>query len=215
MTNPAPRPGWYPDPSGNGGQRYFDGTRWTAHFAPPPPPPAIVVTSATNHALHLILTLITCGLWLPVWVVMAVVGSASQVRYMSTPPPPMPGYAPTPPPRYPSAPRPPGAARFISTAGSAASGWVWLITGGVLGGLVLLGLVVDHPLLLIPAAILASVAFFGYREYQRGIERRAEHARLAARAESENEAVKFGDPSGFYGQYPPSPLPPTDTSDHL
>src|SRR5574337_482956 len=109
MTNPAPRPGWYPDPSGNGGQRYFDGTRWTAHFAPPPPPSAIVitntdaaagssvvVTNATNHALHMILTLITGGLWLPVWVVMAVVGSASQVRYLFTPSPLMPGYAPTP-----------------------------------------------------------------------------------------------------------------------
>lgn len=29
-------PGWYPDPSGNGGQRYFDGSNW-GPTAPPPP----------------------------------------------------------------------------------------------------------------------------------------------------------------------------------
>jgi uncharacterized RDD family membrane protein YckC len=35
--------GWYPDPDGSGGQRYFDGRDWTGHRAPPlvywgPPP---------------------------------------------------------------------------------------------------------------------------------------------------------------------------------
>ncbi|WNG89547.1 DUF2510 domain-containing protein [Mycobacterium sp. ITM-2016-00317] len=32
-------PGWYPDPSGNGGQRYFDGTAWGPTAPPPPTPP--------------------------------------------------------------------------------------------------------------------------------------------------------------------------------
>ena len=31
MTTPA---GWYPDPDGSGGQRYFDGQSWTDHRAP-------------------------------------------------------------------------------------------------------------------------------------------------------------------------------------
>ena len=31
MTNTPP--GWYPDPSGMSGQRYFDGTDWTEHRA--------------------------------------------------------------------------------------------------------------------------------------------------------------------------------------
>jgi hypothetical protein len=32
LTNtPSPPPGWYPDPSGAPGQRYFDGARWTEH----------------------------------------------------------------------------------------------------------------------------------------------------------------------------------------
>ena len=37
MTSaPSPPPGWYPDPSGAPGQRYFDGQQWTTH-APPAP----------------------------------------------------------------------------------------------------------------------------------------------------------------------------------
>ncbi|HXQ76460.1 MAG TPA: DUF2510 domain-containing protein [Acidimicrobiales bacterium] len=30
--------GWYPDPDGSGGQRYFDGGAWTGHRWPPPGP---------------------------------------------------------------------------------------------------------------------------------------------------------------------------------
>ncbi|WP_156686984.1 NINE protein [Mycobacterium sp. Marseille-P9652] len=30
MTNPAPAAGWYPDPNGGPGQRYWDGTQWQA-----------------------------------------------------------------------------------------------------------------------------------------------------------------------------------------
>lgn len=36
-TTPA---GWYPDPSGAPGQRYWDGQQWTDHAAPPPGGPA-------------------------------------------------------------------------------------------------------------------------------------------------------------------------------
>ncbi|HEX2211934.1 MAG TPA: DUF4352 domain-containing protein [Mycobacterium sp.] len=35
---PYPQPGWYPDPSGNGGRRYWDGLRW-GPTAPPPRQP--------------------------------------------------------------------------------------------------------------------------------------------------------------------------------
>ncbi len=38
MTTTGPGPGWFPDPDGSGGQRYFDGTAWTEHRAPPPTP---------------------------------------------------------------------------------------------------------------------------------------------------------------------------------
>lgn len=34
MSERGPGPGWYPDPAGSGGQRYFDGTSWTPHQIP-------------------------------------------------------------------------------------------------------------------------------------------------------------------------------------
>lgn len=42
MTTPQTPAGWYADPDGSGGQRYWDGHAWTEHQAPvpqPPPPP--------------------------------------------------------------------------------------------------------------------------------------------------------------------------------
>jgi Protein of unknown function (DUF2510)/Domain of unknown function (DUF4352) len=34
MTTPPGPAGWYPDPDGSGGQRYWDGTSWTEHRSP-------------------------------------------------------------------------------------------------------------------------------------------------------------------------------------
>lgn len=81
MTAPQ---GWYPDPSGMPGQRYFDGQDWTAHYTPAPPQPVyqnpyVVVNRGSDHTFHLLMTLFTCGLWLPVWIVMEIV-SASKGR---------------------------------------------------------------------------------------------------------------------------------------
>jgi uncharacterized RDD family membrane protein YckC len=41
VTSTGPGPGWYPDPGGSGGQRYFDGTAWTEHWVPPAAPPPV------------------------------------------------------------------------------------------------------------------------------------------------------------------------------
>jgi TM2 domain-containing protein/uncharacterized protein DUF2510 len=44
MTVPLPAPGWYPDPSGVPGQRYFDGASWTDQRSAPqalPPKSAV------------------------------------------------------------------------------------------------------------------------------------------------------------------------------
>ena len=50
MTTPA---GWYPDPSGQLGQRYFDGQRWTQHFTPhAPAAPAPTVAVAVANAVE-------------------------------------------------------------------------------------------------------------------------------------------------------------------
>src|SRR3954468_15823525 len=39
MTSSMPPPGWYPNPSGEPGQRYWDGHNWTIENVPPKPPP--------------------------------------------------------------------------------------------------------------------------------------------------------------------------------
>lgn len=91
MTAPRPAPGWYPDPSGVPVQRYWDGQKWGPQ-APAPQPQVVVNNTNTvaptpvyfstgpNHALHLILTLLTCGMWLPVWIIVSIVNSASRPR---------------------------------------------------------------------------------------------------------------------------------------
>jgi len=35
-SNPVTPAGWYPDPSGDGRSRWWDGTQWTDHYAPAP-----------------------------------------------------------------------------------------------------------------------------------------------------------------------------------
>ncbi|AKU42382.1 hypothetical protein AVT30_gp63 [Mycobacterium phage UnionJack] len=62
-------PGWYPDPAGSGGQRYWDGQRWA-----PQAVHAQQVVTGPNHVLHLILTILTFwffGGWIWVWLIVA------------------------------------------------------------------------------------------------------------------------------------------------
>ncbi|MGY2085276.1 DUF2510 domain-containing protein [Blastococcus sp. SYSU DS0539] len=51
MSRPAPPSGWYPDPGGGPGTRWWDGQGWTEHVqqAAPPPPPA---PTATGPSLY-------------------------------------------------------------------------------------------------------------------------------------------------------------------
>jgi hypothetical protein len=41
-------PGWYPDPSDQSRQRYFDGSTWTENYAPYGPPPQSVSQSSKS-----------------------------------------------------------------------------------------------------------------------------------------------------------------------
>ncbi|WP_347133336.1 DUF4352 domain-containing protein [Mycobacterium sp. DL] len=55
MTTPQTPAGWYSDPDGSGGQRYWDGHAWTEHRAPapqPPPPPPLPPTAAAAEPDH-------------------------------------------------------------------------------------------------------------------------------------------------------------------
>lgn len=67
--------GWYPDPSGVAGQRYFDGQQWTDQFAPQQQVmPSALVVDGPNHVLHAILTFFTwplCGGWAWIWLIVA------------------------------------------------------------------------------------------------------------------------------------------------
>jgi hypothetical protein len=188
MTHPAPTPpaGWYPDPSGGPGQRYFDGDEWTIMAPPPSPPPTIVinnnntvgsagpviVSTGPNHALHLILTLFTCGMWLPIWLLVSIFGHR-QVHLAGQP-----------------------------TRSNAA------IAAAVFGGLLLLGLVITYWPVFLGLGALGGLGYLGYRLYQRDIERRSEQTKIADRADAQNRAFMSGDDSsGIYGQYPPLPPP--------
>jgi Domain of unknown function (DUF4352)/Protein of unknown function (DUF2510) len=46
MTTPPTPAGWYPDPDGSGGQRYWDGSAWTEHRSPATPEPAEPIAAA-------------------------------------------------------------------------------------------------------------------------------------------------------------------------
>lgn len=104
--------GWYANPSGAPGIRYFDGQQWTQfHRADPPPPPvttqpqanwypmpgpaypapphSTVVVAGPNHGLHAVLTLLTCGAWGLIWLIVAIT-TQREVRVVSLPPPPPP-----------------------------------------------------------------------------------------------------------------------------
>ena len=103
MTEPniAVPAGWYPDPENGTGfrygsapsLRYFDGIVWTDQRAPmqrrpqqqqqptivnqvyaSASPTVIVRSGGVNHGLHLLLTVLTCGMWLPVWIIVAIMG---------------------------------------------------------------------------------------------------------------------------------------------
>jgi hypothetical protein len=183
--NTAPVPGWYPDPSGAPGQRYFDGRQWTYPAPPPAPPPSIVinnhvgartplvVSAGPNHALHLVLTLLTCGMWLPVWLIVAV-ASSPRTRVAGQP---------------------------------ASSSTTARLVVGAIGGLFVLSLAISHTAAFIALVALAGLGYLGYRAYERAVVRRSEQATIATRAESQHQAFMSGDPLGTYGQYPPAQPP--------
>lgn len=90
---PSTPPGWYQvDPYTD---RWWDGHRWTEHARPrqmavvpvqvPVGPSKSVsrVPVQTNHLLHLVLTILTAGLWAPVWILMTILNSMSRKKVVT------------------------------------------------------------------------------------------------------------------------------------
>lgn len=69
-------PGWFPHPTMVGTQRYWDGEKWTENIAPGAPTSVVVNVGSrghkTSHGFHLIMSLITVGLWIPVWIIVGI-----------------------------------------------------------------------------------------------------------------------------------------------
>lgn len=79
MTDAQSPAGWYPDPEGSGQQRYWDGTTWTANYAPgaaPAPPGGPVVAKKGHGCLYSILGAIAIVIILIVGLAVALGGAA-------------------------------------------------------------------------------------------------------------------------------------------
>ena len=80
----ATPPGWYPN--GPGLERWWDGRQWgpQTRAVPATPRKAVAYVPHQTHPLfHLVMTVITCGLWLPVWLVVAIVQSITKRRVVT------------------------------------------------------------------------------------------------------------------------------------
>lgn len=84
-------PGWYPDPVIPNTLRWWTGEEWSEHVSPMPQqtapqspvmyqPQAILVQPGTyyktSHGFHLIMSIITFGLWIPVWIIVGIMNAS-------------------------------------------------------------------------------------------------------------------------------------------
>ncbi len=98
MSNIGHSPGWYPSLDGVPGRlQWYDGSHWTPNYQQQPTPAAPAPSTAiaaggggggggsasttivqsdggTRHLLHFVLTILTAGLWLPIWICVALFG---------------------------------------------------------------------------------------------------------------------------------------------
>ena len=72
--------GWYDDPASPNVLRWWDGTAWGEQRAPKLAGPQVVVNQRraykTSHGFHLLMSIITLGLWLPVWLIVGIYNAA-------------------------------------------------------------------------------------------------------------------------------------------
>lgn len=58
--------GWHADYT-SGRMRWWNGVEWTDTYGAPIPQ-----RRGTNHIFHLLMTLLTVGLWIPVWIIVGI-----------------------------------------------------------------------------------------------------------------------------------------------
>ncbi|TPG31758.1 DUF2510 domain-containing protein [Mycolicibacterium hodleri] len=84
---PATPANWYPDPHSPGILRYWDGIQWTEHRSAAAPSATatvynnVVVPRGGGNgevAIHLVLTILTCGAWLPIWLIIEIIKAVTR-----------------------------------------------------------------------------------------------------------------------------------------
>ncbi len=85
LPPPAMPASWHPDPTNPGLLRYWDGVQWTEHRQAQTPVATATVYNnvrvsggGSDAVLHLLLTIFTCGLWLPIWILIELVKAISR-----------------------------------------------------------------------------------------------------------------------------------------
>ncbi len=156
------------------------------NIATPAPSVAVAVSGGgTNHALHLVLTVLSCGMWLPIWILIAIFESVGR------------------PSASVAVGGPGGTSVSTRRPGT-------LIVGGVFIALVILGQAAAHPWLFVPIFLLAGAggAFFWKQKVAKDAQKLEvlENYRrdvVAHRADTENKFAQEDDPRGTYGDFPP------------
>lgn len=83
QSNQSTPPGWYPHPEGKPAVMWWDGAnwdvnqqRWMGAIVGDTPATTVIVNQdprkKVNHVLHFVLTILTFGMWLPVWLIVAI-----------------------------------------------------------------------------------------------------------------------------------------------
>ena len=156
------------------------------------------VSSGCNHAVHAVLTLLTCVAWLPIWLICAVVdGGGATVPH--TPAQYNPAFEQSVRDWHTQGRRQPASPVLVA--------WLAVLGGVLFGGLLLLiAMNGASPFPVVVCGVLLVVDGVGYWYWRRQQNRRAEHDEIAARADEQYQANLRGNPAGDYGQFPPAPI---------
>ena len=145
-----------------------------------------VLRRGPNHALHAVLTFLSCGLWLPIWILVAIFSGSSR-----------------------SAVAIGGGAGGVNVS-TRSNYRTPLIVAGVFFGLAMLGVITEHPWLLVLLVPMVGAGGFFFSKHKstqdcKDQELREQYRRdvLADRADYEDKLNADGDPRGTYGRYPP------------